>query len=373
MLTPHPVPPYVPALMTVLSTRFFRRGLEWFAGLSLVMLVALLIYTDGLRSFGAAMMTLSPVWVLAAFGVASLDWVGGGTRLWVTTRHVHRSTPFGGMILAGGMNTWAAQLTPSGTGGGPVMIWLMKRFGVPYPEALTSALVTFVATVVFLASVGPLALVFGAGESLREHGILLGVSVLDLFRASLSVFVGLAVVFLVLIVFPGRMRTLFERVTSRIGRRSPNLRARLERVQGGIDRAHECLIMFFRGSGWVALLGAVLLSAPTFGNRLLAGYVVLRALNIEAHFVDVLLLQTLITFLIYFAPTPGGSGLAEILGAALMSIYVPRELIPTYTVLWRFTTSYLTVGVGSAIFWYMLRRQLVAPPDTAEVPALHYP
>jgi len=359
--------------MAVLSTRFFRRGLEWFAGLSLVMLVALLIYTDGLRSFWAAMTSLNPMWVLAAFGVASLDWIGGGTRLWVTTRHVHRPTPFGGMILAGGMNTWAAQLTPSGTGGGPVMIWLMKRFGVPYPEAVTSALVTFVATVVFLASVGPLALVFGAGQSLREHGILLGVSVLDLFRASLGVFVGLALVFLALIIFPGRMRTLFERLTARIGKRSPRLRARLEGLQSGIDRGHECLIMFFRGRGWIALLGAVVLSGPTFGNRLLAGYVILRALHIEAHFVDVLLLQTLITFLIYFAPTPGGSGLAEILGAALMSIYVPRELIPTYTVLWRFTTSYLTVGVGSAIFWYMLRRQLVEPPDTAEVPALHYP
>jgi uncharacterized membrane protein YbhN (UPF0104 family) len=85
------------------------------------------------------------------------------------------------------------------------------------------------------------------------------------------------------------------------------------------------------------------------------------------------MLQTLILFLIYFAPTPGGSGLAEILGAALMSIYVPRELIPTYAVLWRLTTSYLTVGAGSVIFWYMLRRRLIEPPDAAGVPELPYP
>jgi uncharacterized protein (TIRG00374 family) len=359
--------------MAIVTPRIFRRGLEWFAGLSLVVLGGLLIYTDGLQSFWGAIATLNPIWVAAAIGVASLDWVAGGARLWVVARHVYPATPFGGMVLAGGMNTWASQLTPSGTGGGPVMIWIMRRFGVPYPEGVTSALITFIATIVFLASIGPLALIFGAGESLREHGIALGVTVLDLFRASLSVFVVIAVVLLAVIVFPGRMRNLVHRLAVRIGRRSAKVQAGLERLQEGVNRAHDCVITFFRGRGWVALLGAVILSGPTFGNRLLAGYVILRALGIEAHFVDVLMLQTLILFLIYFAPTPGGSGLAEILGAALMSIYVPRELIPTYAVLWRLTTSYVTVGAGSVIFWYMLRRRLIEPPDAAGVPELPYP
>ncbi len=92
-----------------------------------------------------------------------------------------------------------------------------------------------------------------------------------------------------------------------------------------------------------------------FANKLLSGYIVLRALNIHAPFVDVLLLQTLIVFLLYFAPTPGGSGIAEILSAAVMSIYVPRELMPSYVLLWRVLVSYLTVGFGSYVFWRWLR------------------
>jgi uncharacterized membrane protein YbhN (UPF0104 family) len=78
-------------------------------------------------------------------------------------------------------------------------------------------------------------------------------------------------------------------------------------------------------------------------------------LDIQAPFIDVLLLQTLIVFLLYFAPTPGGSGLAELLSAAVMSIYVPRELTPSYILLWRITVSYLTVGVGSFVFWRWLK------------------
>jgi uncharacterized membrane protein YbhN (UPF0104 family) len=86
-------------------------------------------------------------------------------------------------------------------------------------------------------------------------------------------------------------------------------------------------------------------------------------LGLPAHFVDVLLVQTLVFFLLYFAPTPGGSGIAELLSAALMTIYVPNELLATYTALWRLATSYLTVGVGSLIFWNWLRRGLIGLED----------
>jgi hypothetical protein len=38
-----------------------------------------------------------------------------------------------------------------------------------------------------------------------------------------------------------------------------------------------------------------------------------------------------------------------------MSIYVPRELTPSYILLWRLMLSYLTVGFGSVVFWHWLK------------------
>jgi len=58
--------------------------------------------------------------------------------------------------------------------------------------------------------------------------------------------------------------------------------------------------------GLLTLLLAIIISAPSHANKLLAGYVTLRVLGIPADFTDILLLQTLISFLLYFAPTPGG-------------------------------------------------------------------
>ncbi len=129
----------------------------------------------------------------------------------------------------------------------------------------------------------------------------------------------------------------------------------MEALRDGVDRSHASLVAFFRGKGWVVLALAVLLTAAAHANKLLAGYVVLRMLDIPAPFLDVVLLQTLIVFLLYFAPTPGGSGLAEIISAAVMSIYVPRELTPSYILLWRLVVSYLTVGFGSYVFWRWLK------------------
>ena len=38
-----------------------------------------------------------------------------------------------------------------------------------------------------------------------------------------------------------------------------------------------------------------------------------------------------------------------------MSIYVPRELTPSYILLWRIVVSHLTVGFGSIVFWRWLK------------------
>ncbi len=335
-----------------------RRGLELFAAISLLGFLGLLFYGRNFSRFVEAMLSLHWGWVLVAIALASADWIGGGLRLWILTRHVHPGVSFRGAVLASGLNTWASSITPSQTGGGPMMIYTLKRWGVPIPEAMISSLMTFVTTVAFFAIAGPLTVFLGAGRSLEQHGVLgEAISLYDLFKLSLFGFIAVGGVILFLIAFPQLARRSAQGVVSLLGSRSgTRLAGRLQTLREGIDRSHECLVAFFRGRGWLYLAAAVLVTPVTFANRLAAGYVVLKMLGIHrAQFVDVILLQTLISFLLYFAPTPGGSGLAEVLSAAVMSIYVPRELAPSYILLWRLVVCYLTVAAGSVIFWGWLK------------------
>lgn len=342
----------------LLTPRVLRRGFELFLLVSLLTFLGLLFYGNNTRALLEAIPRIRWHWVVLGLGLASMDWIGGGLRNWVLARNVMPNPPLKGMILSGGMSAWASYMTPLQSGAAPMMVYTMKRYGVPVPVGLTVTLMSFVATVAFFALAGPLAIAFGAGKSLGEHGVALGISLYDLFIASLSVFFGLGVLLLAVILFPRLIRNLVHKLAMALGRRSGRIAARLEGLEQGIDQAHQAVAKFNSPRGWLALLGATILSGPSHANKLLAGYVALRAIGIEAHFVDVLLLQTFITFMLYFAPTPGASGIAEIISAAVMSIYVPRELTPLYTLLWRLVISYYTIAFGALVFSGWVRRGL---------------
>ncbi len=343
----------------LLTPKVLRRGLEITVLASLVSFGAILIYSDSSTDFLAAIPRIRFGWLVAGLGLASMDWIGGGLRNYVLARNVTPAPSLRGMILAGGMSAWAAYLTPVQSGAGPMMIYTMKRYGVPVPVGFTITFMSFIATVAFFAIAGPIAIAFGAGKSLGHHGVALGLSLYDLFVGSLSIFVLLSVIFLAVILFPRQVRNLVHRIAVMLGRRSTRISARIEGFERGIDQAQEAVAKFNSPGGWLALGLATILSGPSHANKLLAGYVALRAIGIEAHFVDVLLLQTFITFVLYFfAPTPGASGIGELLATAVMSIYVPRGIAPLYAVLWRLVISGYTVVVGSVVFWLWVRKGL---------------
>ncbi len=354
-------------MASVLTPRLLARGFLIFVGISILGYAGVLVYGNNLPAFVEAVGRIRWGWILVGMCLTSLDWLGGGMRNWVLVRHVHPKPPVGGMILSGGMAAWAGYLTPLNSGAGPMMIYAMRRAGVPLPVAVTTTLMSFISTVIFFAIAGPLAILLGAGRSLGEHGNVFGLTLYDLFLGSLGLFVGIGVVLVVVIVFPGLARGWLHSLAERLSRRSRRVADRIESVRQGIDEAHGSILAFNSPKGWLALFFGVLMSAPSHANKLLAGYVALRAVGVQAQFVDVLLVQTLITFLLYFAPTPGASGIAELLSTAVMSsVYIPRELSPLYTLIWRAILSYFTLAFGFLVFSRWLHARIKGRPQLTD-------
>ncbi len=345
-------------MATLLTPRMLRRGFEIFVLISLAGYVGVMIYGNDTAGFIESLSGIRWGWVLVGMLLASLDWIGGGIRLWILAREVHDRPKLMPLILAGGMGAWAAYLSPMQAGSSAVTVYAMKRGGIPVAKSLTIVLMSFIATVIFFAITGPVALAFGAGQSLGERGNVLGLSLLDLFKGSMTIFAVLGVVLLAVMIAPRPLSRLVHAIAERLSHRNEKIAGRLDLLRSGIDSAHESMRAFNSPRGWLALFWATIISGPSHANKLLAGYVALRAVGIEANFVDVLLLQTLITFLLYFAPTPGGSGIAEVLSAAVMSIYLPRALTPLYTIVWRSILSWFTIAFGFIIFSYWVRKGL---------------
>jgi uncharacterized protein (TIRG00374 family) len=354
----------------LLTPKFLLRGFEFSVLASLVGFGITLVYVYNLPAFLRGVGRVHWGWVAAGVLLASLDWIGGGLRLWICARHVIPRPSLKGSILAGGMGAWAGFITPVNSGAGPMTMYTLRRYGIPLPVAVAATFMSFVSTVLFFALAGPLAVAFGAGRALGERGNVLGLSLFDLFKGSLVIIATIGVLMTVVILFPRMVRDLIHRAAEAIGRRSRRMADRLERVRQGIDELHQSVVAFNSPRGWLALFWCTLLSGPSHANKLLAGYVALRGLGIEANFVDILLLQTLVMFLLYFAPTPGASGIGEVLSAAVMSSYVPRELTPIYILLWRLTLTYWTLAFGFVVFSGWVRHGLKAiGQDTLPAPA----
>jgi uncharacterized protein (TIRG00374 family) len=349
----------------LLTPKLLVRGFEISVLASMVGFGITLVYSNDLSAFVAGIGRIRWGWVLVGLALASLDWIGGGLRLWVCARHVFPNPPLKGLILAGGMGAWAGYITPLNSGAGPMTMYTMRRFGVPLPVAVTATFISFVGTILFFAIAGPLALAFGAGQSLGQRGDLLGLSLYDLFLGSLTVVGGIGLLMGMVIFFPRMVAGLIHRAAEVISRKSRRVADRLERLRQGIDEAHASVVAFNSPRGWLAVVWATILSGPSHANKLLAGYVALRALGLEANFVDILLIQTLVMFLLYFAPTPGAAGIGEVLSAAVMSSYVPRGLTPIYILIWRLILSYFTLATGFLVFSSWVRQGLKGVDESA--------
>src|SRR5258705_10778502 len=221
-----------------LTPRLLRRGLELFAAISLggvALLVAyyLIRFGDRVDVFLTPFLRLHWGWIGVALVLASMDWFGGGLRLWVCTRYIYPGVRLRDMVLAGGFGAWGAYRTPLQSGSAPLSVWVMKRAGVPVAVAISSIFVTFIATVGFFAIAGPLAVWFGAGKSLAQHGLVLGITLYDLFKTSLTIFGIIGVLMFMAVVFPGFVKRVIQRLATRIGRRNARAAAGMEKLSVG--------------------------------------------------------------------------------------------------------------------------------------------
>jgi uncharacterized protein (TIRG00374 family) len=98
-----------------------------------------------------------------------------------------------------------------------------------------------------------------------------------------------------------------------------------------------------------ACFGAVcLLSLAFLLARALMPYLCARFLGVEGGSLrQIVNSQVALIFLVFFAPTPGGAGVAEGASLWLMADIVPPGVAPYYNLLWRASTVYLAAFAGA--------------------------
>jgi uncharacterized membrane protein YbhN (UPF0104 family) len=293
-----------------------------------------------------------------------VETVASALRTWLLCRVLGPRVRFATCVEAEWANVAVSLLTPSQSGGGPGQMYLLTRAGLSVATALSVSLLSFAGTLA--------ALLVLAGYSLWAAPAATGRVVASAAWTFVAVVAAIALGALA----PDAIRRVLGAVSrgarhvigrpGHLGDRAvaaDRATAVVQRLDALTARAVD-LAYAFRGHvarlvrhGKATAVAVVLLSVAFLAARAILPFLCARFLGVEGLALrPVLGAQAALIFLVFFAPTPGGAGIAEGASMALMADLVPPAYAPLYTLLWRFTTAYGAAIAGALC----LARALVA-------------
>ncbi len=227
-------------------------------------------------------------------------------------------------------NYFLALLTPGATGGAVAQLMFLRRAGVPTGKATVLVFVRTVVSILFLLLCLPF--IF-----FHDAHILPGISNSWLIAISLTAFSVIC-----LLVLAARSN-LMKHLAVRIARRLPPSQGR------------KCLTIFRDTQAAVQLLSAspraMLMVFIESGLSLIAIYAVVPCLLLglgvhDADWYSVMGRMIFLNMLLYFTPTPGGSGIAEGGFVLLFNESVPAGTVGIIAVGWRLIAEYIPFLIG---------------------------
>jgi uncharacterized protein (TIRG00374 family) len=220
---------------------------------------------------------------------------------------------------------------------------------------------TFIVTILIFVGSALAITTFGINTSITNE------VVRGLFQYGVAAFLAVGTLILLFVSNPALLRSVITGLFNFLSRfrKHHMLRpgGRANRVIEIADECHEINLHYFRNR-LPALLLSMIITAFLFSAKCFVAYFIVRGLGVQAGVWEVASLQILILMTVYFFPTPGGTGAAELGSAVLMASILPVELITAYVLLWRLVMMYLPVIIGSVMMLKVMRSDDIVPSGT---------
>ena len=165
--------------------------------------------------------------------------------------------------------------------------------------------------------------------------------------------------FLLLLFKPEVIFRFFHWLCDAVQRRFTRLTPILERATSRVEQLvteHKAFTTLFLREHKLTCALSVPLTCGFLGARIVGSYVVVQALNGDATLWELCIIGLVLNFVVLFAPSPGASGVAEIVTVVLMESLLAKELIPLFVLLTRFFSIYCAVVVGGIVIGLQVTR-----------------
>ncbi|WP_375170844.1 YbhN family protein [Marinobacter sp.] len=294
---------------------------------------------------------VAPSTLFLAGALLLVYFASDGLRLHFTLRALGHRLPFRVLFRLVFINLFFSNVTPMATGGGFAQIWYLHRHGVPMGRATAATTIRTVLAVLFIFTLTPVFLL--TLQALKDHSVTGSIGV------ALAVFIGLYLTFFAILLF--RTHWLIAPLTqllvmlrrlhliSDARHRRWQFKARREML-----RFSDSFGDYIKGRPLFVLL-SVLFTALFLLSLFSFPALLMVSLGYDIDYLVSLGLLVVTTFVMYFAPTPGASGISEgVFGSFFRDILSGNHLV-LVTVSWRLLTIYLGMIIGL----FVLQRELM--------------
>lgn len=306
-------------------------------------------------SFDMRLLHWSTLLPMAALLV--LYFAADGLRLHFTLRALGECLPLKRIFSLVFINIFFSNITPMATGGGFAQMWYLQRHGVSLGVAGAATTIRTLLAVLFIFTLTPVFLL--TSEVLRNQAIIGAIG------SWLALLIVLYLGFFALLLLRTRWLIIPLSSVCNSARRLHLIdSARHQRWQFKLRRE----MLRFARSFKHYLSGNrsdVLLSIVCTGIFLLALFsfpaLLIASLDYDIDYMVSMGLLVVTTFIMYFSPTPGASGISEGVFGSFFSSLLGVEHLVLVTIAWRVLTIYLGMLAGLVMTQIELGRQRAAP------------
>lgn len=273
-----------------------------------------------------------PVYILLALGSLSLGLFFDCVRLTTLAKITDEKLSLKQVINVVLSNYFLALVTPGASGGAIAQVMFMRKAGVPVAKATVVVLVRTIMSILFLIVLVPIVLHYDS-----DIGNWMPPAVITVV-STLFVMLPIAGFFLMRTKYPEKWLFISTKKLSYTQRRNCFIWYREFKnafIIMGKNPFHVIKAFFESGISLLFIYATV----PAF----------FKGLNIYFDLLQVMGRMILLNLVLYFSPTPGGSGIAEAGFVVLFSNILPSGLDGIMAVLWRFTVEYLPFLLGAVI------------------------
>lgn len=307
-----------------------------------ILILLVLVISGSVIYFTVDINTLSNLTVFQPWSLAlailcvSIGLFLDGSRLMHLVHISNEDITLGQAVQVVFGNYFLALLTPGATGGAVAQLMFLRHAGVPTGKATVLVFVRTVVSILFLILCLPF--IF-----MHDSHILPGVSNVKLAAISVAAFL------IIMLLILGIKSNLLNHLAVKIARKlsSSKRKAFLKSYR---DTQNAVRLLY--ASPWAMLL--VFLES---GLSLIAIYAIVPCLLLglgvtDADWYAVMGKMIFLNMLLYFMPTPGGSGIAEGGFVLLFTNIVPAGTVGVVAVCWRFIAEYIPFLIG---FYYTIK------------------